>query len=902
MSPEERRIQEQGGTWASIFDRNSLANRWPTFAWLLMTGLLGVTALPLSAGVFRMLPDRGYILSRPIGVLLLAWLSWMLTNLTALSYSRGTILLAWSLIALASGLSLLSLRQRRRLVELWRSAKSLILVNELLFLGLFGLFWLIRWGNPDLWHPWMGGEKPMDFAYLNAVIKSTEFPPYDPWFAGGYLNYYYFGQVMVGTLIKLIGIVPAVAYNLAIPLWFAMTATGAFSVTYNLVAARGQELGGVRSEGVPSEGSGPATQPPALAYKALFLGLVGALFVALLGNLGQVQLILLKLGEGTLESFRSTIPGLAGLVRAVAGFFQVVLGGKTLPVSPNEWYWNASRVIPSAPGESVINEFPFFTFLYGDLHAHLIAMPLTFLSLAIALSVVLQGTIEAADSPGQSGSGWIRPLRALAPLLLWSLAIGAMRTTNTWDVPPHLIVVAGALAMAAFSSQGEAGRGLGRPILDITWKFGLVFLLSWSVLYQPFWANYGTYYTSLSIWTGTRTPLWAFLVVHGLFLWVIVSYLVARVLGRWPGRRPEPLFRRLHLTARYWSRRIRLRRVAQALGVSGVPVSNWLLLALALLLLAEVLFLFPGLLPWTQPKPDVLDPEGFAHRGLAVYALGVPVAILGVLLLLRRGFQPAERLWTYWVLLALSMALGVEVFVLRGDIGRMNTVFKFYLQAWLLWGVTASAALAWITPRLRLWEQGRKLWLGILVLLVLSSALYPPLATSAKIRDRFDPGLGPGLDGWDYMRTAHYYDPQGAAYDLRWDLEAIKWLLDNVVGSPVILEGHTAEYRWGGRYSINTGLPTVLGWNWHQRQQRAAANDQEVWNRAADVAQMYNLPLSRPVEDLLRKYGVQYIVVGPLERAYYEEAGLLKFETMVTEGTLQVAFRNQEVTLYRVAW
>ncbi len=149
-------------------------------------------------------------------------------------------MLAVGLIALASAATFLLPGQRRRFADLWRTQKRLIVVSEVLFLLFFALFWLIRWGNPDLWHPYMGGEKPMDFAYLNAVIKSTEFPPYDPWFAGGYLNYYYFGQVMVGTLIKLIGIVPAVAYNLTIPLWFAMTAMGAFSVTFNLVAGKGE--------------------------------------------------------------------------------------------------------------------------------------------------------------------------------------------------------------------------------------------------------------------------------------------------------------------------------------------------------------------------------------------------------------------------------------------------------------------------------------------------------------------------------------------------------------------------------------------------------------------------------------------------------------------------------------
>ncbi|MEJ2211354.1 MAG: DUF2298 domain-containing protein, partial [Anaerolineae bacterium] len=314
LTEAQQQVQQQGGTWASIFDRNSLFNHWPTFSWLVLLGLVGLAALPLTVGILGRLPDRGYILARPVGVLLLAWLSWMLTNVTPLHYSRGTILLALGFITAVSWGSLLLPGQRRRLAGLWRRQKRLILVNELLFLAFFGLFWFIRWGNPDLWHAWRGGEKPMDFAYLNAVIKSTEFPPYDPWFAGGYLNYYYFGQVMVGTLIKLIGIVPNVAYNLVIPAWFAMTAMGAFSLVYNLVAGEA----GTRRR------------------RAVVFGLLGALFVAVLGNLGEIHLLLLKAGEGVAETFQSTIPGLAGLVRTVIGSFELLFGGKALPIRLDE--------------------------------------------------------------------------------------------------------------------------------------------------------------------------------------------------------------------------------------------------------------------------------------------------------------------------------------------------------------------------------------------------------------------------------------------------------------------------------------------------------------------------------------------------------------------------------------
>jgi uncharacterized membrane protein len=150
------------------------------------------------------------------------------------------------------------------------------------------------------------------------------------------------------------------------------------------------------------------------------------------------------------------------------------------------------------------------------------------------------------------------------------------------------------------------------------------------------------------------------------------------------------------------------------------------------------------------------------------------------------------------------------------------------------------------------------------------------------------------------METATYGDPNGGAYELKWDLEAIRWLLDNVVGSPVVLEGHAPEYRWGARYSINTGLPAVLGWNWHQRQQRVAADDQEVWNRVGEISTIYNTVDWQEAQALLDKYNVRYIVVGPLERSYYESIGLEKFERAVSEGRLQRVFRNEQVTIYQV--
>ena len=183
--------------------------------------------------VFRALPDRGYLLARPLGLLLLTYVPWLLASLGWIGFGRTSIALGFLLTALISGW--LAYRSRESLLSFVRRRWRLLLAEEALFLIAFLAFVLVRAANPDLWHPYLGGEKPMDFAYLNAVLRSTTMPPMDPWFAGGALNYYYYGQFMVATIIRATGIPSAVAYNLAVPLFFfALTAGTAFSLGYNI--------------------------------------------------------------------------------------------------------------------------------------------------------------------------------------------------------------------------------------------------------------------------------------------------------------------------------------------------------------------------------------------------------------------------------------------------------------------------------------------------------------------------------------------------------------------------------------------------------------------------------------------------------------------------------------------
>jgi YYY domain-containing protein len=851
LTDAEWEAQLQGGTWSALFNRNGWANRAPVLVWLFLVEALGLVAFPLAHVLLGRLADGGYLPAKALGVLLLGYGSWLLAATKVLPYSRGTIALVLLLLLLLGGG--VACRRFGRLKALVRARYRLLLVEEALFLGGFFLFLLIRLGNPDLWHPWFGGEKPMDLAYLTAIVRSTTFPPYDPWFSGGYLNYYYFGHVLVATLIKLTGIVPSVAYNLALPLLYGLTWGGAFSVVYHLVARREND----------------AWDP-----RALRAALAGVAFVALLGNLGEYMLILKKLGELSGLDFRSNIPGLASLVRALAGLPKALREG--LPVGIGSWYWDASRVMPR--GE--INEFPFFTFLYADLHAHLIALPYTLLALTQIVALIREREAEDGSFASLLPSPW-----ALFGL---ALVLGALRCANSWDFPTYFL-----LAVLAWAIALQARR----KRLDGAWLagIGLTGLLLWllsSFLFRPFWERYGAYYTSLTPWTGERSRVGEFVIIHGLFLFVLVSYLLAETFGRKAREAPLRLARMLvRFGYRIPDLVRRTRRHCKG------STAAWRVLGGSVLgLLAVELYLQ---FPVRSPSGSSLFP--LRLRGQPLVGWLVLLALMGLILLLRRERSSEDRLLALLVLAGLGIGGAVELWVLQGDIGRMNTVFKFYLQIWVLWAVASAAALPRLWEAMERWHpRVRVAWRGTLWLLVGLCALYPLLATQAKVRDRFppvapltagsgcqyldgnaSPGMrpGPGLDGDAFMEYAVYCD-EGRPIVLAEDAGAIRWLQENVAGSPVVLEGNSYLYRWGSRISIHTGLPTVIGWDWHQKQQRAVLASAVVDRRLADVRTLYGDPDIERTLELLRRYRISYIVLGQLERLYYPPEGLGKFERM----------------------
>jgi YYY domain-containing protein len=864
LLPSDRLAAEQaGGTWSKLFNYQDLQNRYPAVGlvvWYLTILVLGWLAYPLVRAALPGLADRGYPLARFAGLLLWAWFTWMGASL-GLTFSKGTIAVALALVALIGGWQ--AWRQREELKQEIRTRWKYFLLVEVIFLSFFLLDLLIRLGNPDLWHDPDGGERPMDFSYFNAVLKSTKFPPYDPWFAGGYINYYYFGYVIVGTPVKLLSIVPSIAYNFILPTLYACLALGAFSLGYNFV--RGQSLN--------TEHWKLNTQHWRLntEHWSLYTGLFAAVALIILGNLGTVRLFYRGLmcqaaPSAQLGAYNVhdciIAPGVMPADSAniflriwwtLKGFF-LSLNGPFFPLSNREWMMTPSRALPGTSGDP-ITEFPAFTFLWSDLHAHMIAFSLTLLAIAWALSVLL------------AKGKWKSRLDAILGFFLGGLVLGALRPTNTWDIYTYLTL---ATIVLAYTVWRYAEVDLLRLPLS-NWNKRLLLtggavaaLVGLSMLlYQPFTHWFAQAYNQVEAWTGGRSNISSYLVHWGVFLFFIVSWMAWET-RQWMAETPVSALQKLR------------------------PYRDLILAAPILMLLVLVV-----------QQVWVMSPsQNVPWKGVTVLWLALPLAVWAALLLLRPALPDGKRLILFMIGTSLLLTMVVEIVVIRGDVGRMNTVFKFYLQAWVMLGISAAAALGWLLPEFSKWlPSGRSAWTTVAVILVAFASLYFLIAGMAKVRDRMNPAAPHSLDAIVYMNGAQYFD-FGGAIDLSEDYRAIRWMQQNVQGSPVIVEGNCTEYRWCSRFTIYTGLPGVLGWNWHQRQQRALMNDQ-VWNRVAEINAFYFTSDPAAAQAFLKKYNVRYIVVGKLERAEYIGEGLLKFDA--ENGKLwQEVYRDGDTVIYQV--
>ncbi len=835
--------------------------------WYFVLQGLALAGLPLAFAWLRRLPTRGYAASKALGLLFTGVIFWW-GGVTHLWGNTASAILVAAAILLGTGLWVM--RGRWHELGPWlRAHRAFVITAELLFFAAFAVWTIVRSTQPQL--ETAGGEKWMEIAFLNANLRTPDFPPHDPWLSGYAISYYYLGYLLMAVLTRLTGTIPTVAFNLANAAWFALVAVVSYGILYDLLPRR------------------DAGRP-----------LLAPLLLLLVGN-----------GQGFLQVLHSR-----GLFSAKFWTWIDVRGVDAAPQPPFSWvpqnyfwWWSAARTLrdytPWGDPIEIIDEFPAFSFILGDMHPHLLGLPFALLAIVLALNLYHRGK-------GPAYSGWWSSLKPrFLPLLGYAVVLGALGFLNTWDLPIYWALFVGAMVVtpilaprrkavedeaqeAPFSQLEEivpeADEVEDELLVEMEETVSAVpaeedlFSRLWDVIPEALLLGVMSILLYLPFWIGLRSQAGGVLpnlfhATRPVHFVVMFLPLIVPVAGL----------------------------VINAVGRSDVRWRHVLTLALVLILVIAVASLLVGAaaaypylmivlrgesvqgITLSQDAAISALVERLTHPWVGlVLAIGAAAALMVLDAAAKREPRLVRRGLPFPLLLALIgilLTLAPE-FVYLKDVfmNRMNTIFKFYFQAWVFWSLAGAWQLSrWLEPDRD--ERGKLrfyLLAGVSALLIGAGLTYTLLAAPARAREHGAPGTLDGAAWLAEQRPADYL--------------AINWLNTNVAGRPVILEapGDNRSYVYEGRVSALTGMPTVLGWAFHEKQWRGTYTEQA--QRERDLAQLFqttDLPMTRM---LLAKYDVAYVYLGPLERSLYPEAGLEKF------GVLYPAVYDRDgVTIYQVS-
>ena len=888
--------------------------RW----WLLVT-LAGAAAWPLLFRLLGGLPDRGYTLARAAGVMLTGFLFWFLGSLGLLRNSPAGMVVAWLLVLVMGLAAFLRWRERPALRPWLREHWPLILVTEVLFLGLFFGWAIIRAANPEM----ASTEKPMEIMFVNSIRASATFPPHDAWMSGYAISYYYFGYVLIAMLADLSGVSSSIAFNTTIALIFALTGIGVFGLVYNMVRA----------------GSRRAVRSSRAA--ALGAGVLGLVFLILMGNLGTALIEF---------PYRGYTPGLVNAqyfdfwdVEGRDGTTTVTLENGTtasVPVDSNnngvpDWKddplpldkwsftygvgWRYSRIVhdrdlsgtphPIQP----ITEFPNFSFALADLHPHVLGLPFAVLAIGLALNLVLAG---------RSLARWEYPFYAV-----W---VGGMIFMNSWDaIYIPLLIGAEALRRVLRNGRGvlhwEDLRALVRFAVAIS-GLAVIAYLPWivsftsqasgvlpNVIYPTPWQQYvlqfGAFLVILSVYllVEMRRAGWRFYWQAGLMALVSVAgvLIVAVVFLAVAAWNNASLRGAIYSAVPTGSNLSDL--LPDVLARRGIGLPTELLLLGFIFLVVGRLFARPALLRVT-PDADANVTLSADDTDEAAYR---PVRSI--------SYSPATGFALLLIGAGAVLTLAPDFVYLHDNFGvRINTVFKLYYQGWIMfsvaaafavWSVLAGGAVTLETPETAevpvkksksvpvAPRQGAWVWTGrgafalVVIVLVGAGLLYP--LTAVRGRALVDTGRLTTADriaacerGEAWAVSPDGSCPQqnpltlnGVPTMISADEYAAVQCLAGIadVTQAVLAEAPGGAYEpQNSRFSGLTGIPTLVGWQNHERQWRGdtypAVTDARIENgqrrdRVSDVQELYTTQDWARAWQVIDRYGIDYIVVGASERS-----------------------------------
>ena len=807
--------------------------------WLITVEFIGLAAFPLAFYLLPRLADRGFTLSKPLGILLVSYLFWVLGLAHIPTVQPIAIALVLLMAALSAYIAYRNFDDLRDFVKReWRT----IVIAEAIFLVFFIGWTLFRSYDPFINHT----EQPMDLALLSASINSQVGHPEDPWLRGEPVSYYYFGYWMMGALSQISAIQSHISYNLALALIPAMSAMGIFGIVFNMVRMDKARSG---VAGTDSMSTVRASVSAALADSthrklAIIAGIAAALFLVIVSNL-----------EGVLEFMRLNGMGSQGFYDWIR--INDLPGPIDMPpqswTPPDFWWWfHASRVINTFDGvhfiDNTIQEFPFFSFLLGDMHPHVMSIPFIALFIGIALNIY------------RLPSDFWRNYRSVYPyaiVLTAALVLGGIGFNNLWDMPTFAALLIGILALKAYREGSDIPQSIALAFFPV----GLAILALAVLMYSPYLLDINAGVNGIGV-VITHTRAVHMFIVWGLFLTAITPFLLAT----------------------FWQTTIQRDWAAQTLTAGALAFAPWLLWTLAYLpsdgSIEEVIGRFIGILPLT-----------------ALVAIGV----YNTLYLARQENEGGRLFATILAVLGLGLIIGSEFLFIRDFFNnRGNTVFKLYYQAWILLAAASAFAVYYWLSTIRGRTSWRATfsyaWAAAFVLLLIGS-LYYPLAAAKTKPDT--PYAGRTLDGLSFVQQN-----RPAEYD------AIAWLKQNAPPDAAIVEA-VGEWSDWGLVSRSTGLPTIVNWLGHQKQWRGgweifdadkpdvsrALRDKYFDDRTAEVERIYTTLDPAEAQVILYKYDIDYVYIGQRERDKYGIEGIPKFDAI---ADAVFADPNGEAIIYRV--
>ena len=783
--------------------------------WWLSITLIGLAVFPSVSTLFIRFEDRGIIFSKMIGLLFISGIHFALNTMHLLPFTQAGCLITAAVVCAVN----IVLFYKGKLAKNFKGINiSLIAAEEAVLLFLYIIWvWIIGY-RPGAY----GTEKFMDYGFVTSMLKSQWMPFEDMWYAGEPINYYYGGQYVTAWIAKLCGVSAGIAYT-------TMRATiAAFSFSL----------------------------PLALVYQML--------------------------RERFKESVRIPWTGgvLAGLACGFCGNFHYVIYGIILEaanrikgVEYSYWFPDSTRYIgydPDLP-DKTIHEYPAYSTILGDLHAHyiniLFVVTVTAIAYAFAQRILAEG--REPEEKKWTAKSLAKEIFLQPELILIGLMTGYFRFTNFWDFPIYFVVCG---SVVFFMNLWKYGRSIRRFAAVMAGQAVFAFLLG-VIAALPFTLTFDQISTEVGL-VHSHTQFYQFMILWGLPL--AVSILFIAVLVR--EQRTKLLLARNAI--RLTGRREAAEKEKADPPESGEETADMeeINAVLADLQGTDARYMDSERADAGRTDSDM---DGAERRPGTHVKKGAERKkdqnSEGTVLL---GLMLPDLAALLFALCAIGLILIPEVIYVKdiygGEHYRANTMFKLTYQAWILFAIVMGYAL------IRILAGSMKsacVLASVCTALLLLTLGYMPRGIMDWFGNIFDPSLRIGTDASVFVDESFHTD-----------FAAITWLNNEVKGRPVCLEAPGDSYSTRERVSVATGLPTVAGWYVHEWLWRG--DPDAVSERNKDIEAIYTSGDEKLVKSLIEKYNITYIYIGTQERqAYYNS-----ITDVFLQGLGEVVFSDGEYT------